>query len=82
MKWKQGLKQNQINSNLFLLYLPAITVLIHSYNRDIAEVLWIKFVNGSINFFPNRGSKGVNAPNYKKQKFIWKQKETQFDLLI
>ena len=41
----------------------AITVLMHSYSKDIAEVEWIRFVNGSINFFPNRGSSGVRAPN-------------------
>lgn len=27
--------------------------------------LWIRFVSGSINFFPSRGSKGVKAPNCK-----------------
>ena len=35
----------------------------HSYSNDIAEVLWIKFVSGSISFFPNLGSNGVKAPN-------------------
>ena len=35
----------------------------HSYSRDIAEVLCIRFVSGSINFFPNLGSSGVKAPN-------------------
>ena len=41
----------------------AKTVLMHSYKSDIADVLFIKFVNGSINFLPSRGSNGVNAPN-------------------
>ena len=41
----------------------AITVLMHSYSRDIAEVEWIRLVSGSISFFPNRGSSGVSAPN-------------------
>ena len=27
--------------------------------------LWIKFVKGSISFFPSRGSRGVKAPNWK-----------------
>ena len=33
-----------------------MTVLIHSYRSDMAEVEWIREVSGSINFFPNRGS--------------------------
>ena len=41
----------------------AITVLMHSYNRDMALVEWIKLVNGSISFLPSLGSKGVSAPN-------------------
>ena len=40
-----------------------MTVLMHSYSNDIAEVLCIKFVNGSINFLPSLGSSGVKAPN-------------------
>ena len=40
-----------------------MTVLMHSYNNDMADVLWIKLVNGSISFLPNRGSNGVNAAN-------------------
>ena len=34
----------------------AMTVLIHSYKSDMAEVEWIREVSGSINFLPNRGS--------------------------
>lgn len=73
-----------------MLINTAITVFIHSYNKLIADVLWInvirlvqclkhhsingkkistylciKLVNGSINFLPSLGSKGVRAPNYK-----------------
>ena len=33
--------------------------------------LWIRFVKGSSNFFPNLGSRGQRAPNYKKGK-MWK----------
>lgn len=40
----------------------------------------MRFVSGSINFFPNRGSKGVNAPNCNEiwlflQKFYTKLQE-------
>ena len=42
----------------------------HSYNSDIADVLLIKLVRGSINFLPNLDSKGVNAPNYKKDIYL------------
>ena len=42
----------------------------------MAEVLLIRFVSGSISFFPSRGSNGVNAPNYttikSKGKFLQK----------
>jgi hypothetical protein len=31
----------------------AMTVLMHSYSSDIAEVEWIRFVRGSISFLPN-----------------------------
>ena len=44
-----------------------MTVPIHSYSSDIAEVLCIKLVNGSANFFPNRGSSGHKAPNYREE---------------
>ncbi len=37
----------------------------HSYKSDIADVLCIKFVSGSMSFLPKRGSNGVNAPNFK-----------------
>lgn len=30
----------------------------------------MRFVNGSINFFPNRGSNGVKAPNCNKKNEI------------
>jgi len=33
--------------------------------NDFKTCLWIRFVSGSINFFPSRGSKGVKAPNCK-----------------
>lgn len=79
-------------------FLPDTTVLIHSYNNDMAEVLWeqkkyqvskkwcpwsikssglhsclvciinylwMRFVRGSSNFFPNLGSRGQRAPNCK-----------------
>jgi hypothetical protein len=56
----------------------AMTVFIHSYSSDIADVLifefvylfkkyrfnlFIKFVNGSSSFLPSRGSSGTSAPN-------------------
>ena len=44
-----------------------MTVPIHSYSSDIAEVLCIKLVNGSASFFPNRGSSGHKAPNYREE---------------
>ena len=31
----------------------AMTVLMHSYNSDMADVEWIRLVNGSINFLPS-----------------------------
>ena len=33
--------------------------------------LWIRFVKGSSNFFPNLGSRGQRAPNYNRGK-KWK----------
>ena len=48
---------------LIVNHSPAMTVLIHSYSRDIADVLCIRLVRGSISFLPNRGSNGVSAPN-------------------
>lgn len=44
---------------------PTTTVLIHSYSRDMAEVLWTRLVKGSVNFLPRRGSRGHKAPNYR-----------------
>ena len=35
----------------------AITVLMHSYNSDMADVEWIRLVNGSINFLPSLNNK-------------------------
>lgn len=58
------LGQYYLNLNIYLMLInTAITVFMHSYRRDIAVVLLIKFVKGSISFLPNRGSSGVNAPN-------------------
>ena len=57
----KGLKSDHLPEDMEIK--TAITVLIHSYNKDMAEVLWIKLVKGSINFLPNLGSKGVRAPN-------------------
>ncbi len=31
----------------------AMTVLMHSYSSDIADVEWIRFVSGSISFLPS-----------------------------
>ena len=47
-----------------LVGIPIMTVLIHSYSNDIADVLCIKLVSGSANFLPSLGSNGHNAPNY------------------
>lgn len=39
------------------------------FHRGVFELLehlshlWIRFVRGSISFFPKRGSRGVSAPN-------------------
>lgn len=33
--------------------------------------LLIKFVSGSNNFLPRRGSSGTNAPNYKKKLLLY-----------
>lgn len=35
------------------------------YSRGMSSHLWIRFVRGSISFFPSRGSSGVRAPNCK-----------------
>lgn len=46
--------------------------------NDFKTCLWIRFVSGSINFFPSRGSKGVKAPNCKcKEK---KKQATNYNL--
>lgn len=38
------------------------------YYKGISSHLWIRLVRGSISFFPNRGSRGVSAPNCQTQR--------------
>lgn len=46
---------------------PCIMPLMHSYNKDMADVSRMIFVRGGSSFLISRGSRGVNVANYRRQ---------------